>query len=124
MEGRPGLNLILLFALIAIVRSEFIQTFDVLEGVPVGTVIGVIGSDGSSDIPKPPYLIVPLAGSADPDADLIINQKTGEIRTKSDNLVRLSNVRSIHFTVFGIFTKLDPFLYKGVIKIIYIHIYI
>ena len=84
MEGRPGLNLILLFALIAIVRSEFIQTFDVLEGVPVGTVIGVIGSDGSSDIPKPPYLIVPLAGSADPDADLIINQKTGEIRTKSE----------------------------------------
>jgi hypothetical protein len=27
---------------------------------------------------------VPLAGSSDPDADLIINQKTGEIRTKSE----------------------------------------
>jgi hypothetical protein len=84
MEGWPGLIFILLSLLSAGAVSEFIQTFDVLEGVPVGTVVGVIGADGSSDIPKPPYLIVPLAGSSDPDADLIINQKTGEIRTKSE----------------------------------------
>ena len=87
MEGRPGLSLFLLITLLTVATragAEFIQTFDVLEGVPVGTLIGVIGSDGSADIPAPPYLIVPLAGSSDPDSDLIINQKTGEIRTKSE----------------------------------------
>ena len=86
MEGRPGLSYFLLILLTIVARAgaEFIQTFDVLEGVPVGTLIGVIGSDGSTDIPKPPYLIVPLAGSSDPDSDLIINQKSGEIRTKSE----------------------------------------
>ena len=87
MEGWRGLILLLLLVFFDLraVKSEFLQTFEVLEGVPVGTVIGVIGSsDAGSDFPQPPYLIVPLAGSSDPDADLIINQKTGEIRTKSE----------------------------------------
>jgi hypothetical protein len=84
MEGWRGLILLLLFFDLR-VKSELVQNFEVLEGVPVGTVIGVIGSsDTGSDFPQPPYLIVPLAGSSDPDADLIINQKTGEIRTKSE----------------------------------------
>jgi hypothetical protein len=78
------LGLLLFSAVQPRARAELLQTFDVLEGVPVGTVIGVIGSDGSSELPQPPYLIVPLAGSPDPDTDLIINQKTGEIRTKSE----------------------------------------
>ena len=88
MEGWRGLSLLLLIcfgqSFRAQVRAELVQVFDVLEGVPVGTVIGVIGKDGGADIPQPPYLIVPLAGSSDPDIDLIINQKTGEIRTKSE----------------------------------------
>ncbi len=37
-----------------------------------------------SGMPPPPYLIVPGAGSPDPDTDFIINPKTGEIRTKSE----------------------------------------
>lgn len=88
MEGWRGLYFLLLVLFRTDhhrVEAELVQTFDVLEGVPIGTIIGVIGSDtGGSDIPQPPYLIVPLAGSSDPDADLIINQKTGEIRTKSE----------------------------------------
>ena len=71
--------------------------FSILEGVPIGTLIGVIKSSNSSIITQPPYLIVPFTGSIHKsnssrslsvntgnggvDIDLSIDQSTGEIRT-------------------------------------------
>lgn len=73
----------LLLLLVPAVGSELIRTFEVKEGSPIGSIIGVIGESrpGLPQPPQPPYLIVPLPGSS-PDTDLIINQQTGEIRTK------------------------------------------
>ena len=69
------------------------QAFDIKEGSPAGTVVGTIGNDQSgslvigvrgSDPPEPPYLIVPEEGFDEVGGgdDLIINEQTGEIRTK------------------------------------------
>lgn len=70
--------------------------FEVLEGVPSGTLIGVIKSTNSSVVMQPPYLIVPVPigdvklnsssiSIASPgrgvDTDLNIDQSTGEIRS-------------------------------------------
>lgn len=73
--------------------------FSVLEGVPIGTLIGVIKSSNVSFNTQPPYLIVPLPvhkansssipGVSSPnggnaggvDTDLNIDQSTGEIRS-------------------------------------------
>lgn len=73
--------------------------FEILEGVPTGTLIGVIKSSNTSIHTQPPYLIVPVPGN-DPrtnsssgvnsrlggsgsgvDTDLNIDQSTGEIRS-------------------------------------------
>ncbi|TRY73630.1 hypothetical protein TCAL_01930 [Tigriopus californicus] len=74
---------LLIMAVTSPILGEFLRTFEVKEGVPIGTIIGVIGETkpGLPPPPQPPYLIVPLPGS-DPDRDLIINQQSGEIRTK------------------------------------------
>lgn len=69
------------------------QNFEIKEGSPAGTVVGTIGNDQSgslvigergSEPPKPPYLIVPQVGFDEGGGgdDLIINEQTGEIRTK------------------------------------------
>ena len=69
------------------------QAFEIKEGSPAGTVVGTIGNDQSgslitgergSDPPEPPYLIVPEEGFDEVGGgnDLIINEQTGEIRTK------------------------------------------
>ena len=72
--------------------------FSILEGVPIGTLIGVIDSTNSSISIQPPYLIVPIPGGSSGsnssrssfahtrngggvDTDLDIDQLTGEIRT-------------------------------------------
>ncbi len=73
--------------------------FSILEGVPIGTLIGVIKSSNSSINTQPPYLIVPVpggihktnnsgslslahsGGGGGVDTDLNIDQSTGEIRT-------------------------------------------
>lgn len=61
-------------------HAEHVRDLEVSEGAPVGTRVGYIG-DGSSSDSGPPYLIVPVPGSA-VDSDLAIEQTTGEIRTK------------------------------------------
>ena len=69
------------------------QTFEIKEGSPAGTIVGTIGNDQSGNLvigergstpPKPPYLIVPEEGFDDVGGgnNLIINEQTGEIRTK------------------------------------------
>jgi protocadherin-16/23 len=64
--------------------GENTQSFQIKEDIPVGTVIGVIGDSDSGGLlprpPPPPYLIAPLGDN--PDKDLNVNHKTGEIRTK------------------------------------------
>ncbi|CAH0393155.1 unnamed protein product [Bemisia tabaci] len=60
--------------------SEHLRELDISEGAPVGTRVGFIG-DGSSSDSGPPYLIVPVPGSA-VDTDISIEANTGEIRTK------------------------------------------
>ena len=73
--------------------AELIQTFEIKEGSPAGTVVGTIGNDQSGSLivgergsapPEPPYLIVPQVGFDEGGGgeDLIINEQTGEIRTK------------------------------------------
>lgn len=59
--------------------AEQIRDLEVSEGAPVGTRIGFIG-DGTSVDSGPPYLIVPVGNAV--DTDLVIDQTTGEIRTK------------------------------------------
>lgn len=61
-------------------EAEHVRDLEVSEGAPVGTRVGFIG-DGSSSDSGPPYLIVPVPGSA-VDTELSIEQNTGEIRTK------------------------------------------
>lgn len=58
---------------------EHVRELEVSEGVPVGFQIGYIGD--FSLLSGPPYLIVPVPGSA-VDSDLAIDHTTGEIRTK------------------------------------------
>ena len=73
--------------------AELMQTFEIKEGSPAGTIVGTIGNDQSGNLvigergstpPKPPYLIVPEEGFDEVGGgnDLIINEQTGEIRTK------------------------------------------
>ena len=67
----------------ALVCCEFIREFEISEGVKIGTSIGFVGeaTPGMPRPPPPPYLIVPVPGSA-VDSDLSIDESTGEIRTK------------------------------------------
>lgn len=70
----------------AIVHCEYVRELSVSENVPIGSPIGFIsGSSTSVDdaMLAPPFLIVPVPGSEGyVDADLAIDHKTGEIRTK------------------------------------------
>uniref|UniRef100_A0A8D8W2C8 Protocadherin-16 n=1 Tax=Cacopsylla melanoneura TaxID=428564 RepID=A0A8D8W2C8_9HEMI len=70
----------LLWLLAAVAADEHLRDLEISEGVPVGTRVGFIG-DGFVGDSGPPYLIVPVTGSA-VDTDLSIEQNTGEIRTK------------------------------------------
>lgn len=70
----------LLAAVATAAAGEHERHLDVSESAPVGTRIGFIG-DGSRDSGGPPYLIVPVPGSA-VDTDLVAEQNTGEIRTR------------------------------------------
>lgn len=67
--------LVLLALVASVTGQENSLIFRVEEGVPIGTSIGEIGSQG-------PYLIVPLEGQSSPEEDLIVNQRNGEIRTR------------------------------------------
>ncbi|KAH6934882.1 hypothetical protein HPB50_001583 [Hyalomma asiaticum] len=62
---------------LVVVGAELIQEFEVAEGVPAGSLVGVIGRDTGT---QPPYLIVPAPGSA-VDSDLSIDQASGQVRT-------------------------------------------
>lgn len=90
--------------------AEHIQELDVSEGVPVGYQIGFIGKNLNVISASPPYLIVPVPGSAESvDTDLVIDQQTGEIKTKRqldrENratygfVALLSNAESIRVTI-------------------------
>lgn len=61
--------------------AEHVRELDVDEGVPVGHRIGFIGDFSHGLESGPPYLIVPVPGSA-VDTDLMVDHTTGEIRTK------------------------------------------
>lgn len=56
-------------------RSELVRELEVSENAPAGTRVGFIDAD------SPPYLVVPVPGSA-VKADLIVDEATGEIRTR------------------------------------------
>lgn len=62
-------------------RGEYVRELEVSEGAPQGTRVGYIGDGEHAAHSGPPYLIVPVPGSA-VDADLAIDQTTGEIRTR------------------------------------------
>ena len=95
---RSGFLLLLLVYIVHIKSrlvhgAELMQTFEIKEGSPAGTVVGTIGNDQSGSIvigergsepPQPPYLIVPEEGFDEVGGgdDLIINEQTGEIRSK------------------------------------------
>lgn len=68
-----------LLYLAAFAGAEHVRNLEVSEGAPVGTKIGSIG-DGTSADSGPPYLIVPVGNAV--DTDLVVDQTTGEIRTK------------------------------------------
>ncbi|XP_076332831.1 LOW QUALITY PROTEIN: protein dachsous-like [Tachypleus tridentatus] len=74
--------LILFLTLFLECNGEYLQEFEISEGVGIGTTIGFIGQKiyRKPKPPQPPYLIVPVPGSA-VDSDLHIDQSTGEIRT-------------------------------------------
>ncbi|KAK0175451.1 hypothetical protein PV327_009199 [Microctonus hyperodae] len=57
------------------VRCELVRHLEVSENAPAGSRIGFIDAD------SPPYIIVPVPGSP-VKTDLMIDQATGEIRTK------------------------------------------
>lgn len=65
-----------------IAAAEYVSEFEVSEGVQIGYQIGFIGESIHGVDSGPPYLIVPVPGSAI-DTDLLIDDKTGEIRTKA-----------------------------------------
>lgn len=78
----PSLRLLLLLLLACLSGAEYVREFEIAEGVPVGTSIGFIGRTSSGPRPPaPPYLIVPVPGSA-VDSDLNIDDGTGQIRTR------------------------------------------
>lgn len=68
-----------LLLVLATCLAEHVRDLEVSEGAPVGTRIGYIGDSLFES--GPPYLIVPVTGSA-VDTDLSIDQTTGEIKTK------------------------------------------
>ncbi|XP_055546785.1 protein dachsous [Wyeomyia smithii] len=61
--------------------AEHVRELEVSEGVPIGHQIGFIGEFLHGVDSGPPYLIVPVPGSA-VDSELAIDHTTGEIRTK------------------------------------------
>ncbi|XP_037070379.1 protein dachsous-like [Pollicipes pollicipes] len=80
-SARATLWLLLLLGGVG-VGAEYVREFEIAEGVPVGTSVGFIGrTSGGPRPPEPPYLIVPVPGSA-VDADLNIDEGTGQVRTR------------------------------------------
>lgn len=83
--GNHRLNLcfVILCAFFIVVGGEYVREFEVSEGTSIGTTIGFIGESnlGAPRPPQPPYLIVPVPGSA-VDSDLQIDQSSGEIKNK------------------------------------------
>lgn len=80
--GAPRwLWLLAVAAATAVVAGEHERHLDVSESAPVGTRIGFIGDGSKDNGGGPPYLIVPVPGSA-VDTDLVAEQNTGEIRTR------------------------------------------
>ena len=69
------LHLVLGASLAPGTRSELVRYLEVSENAPAGTRVGFIDAD------SPPYLVVPVPGSA-VKADLIVDDATGEIRTR------------------------------------------
>lgn len=79
------INFVILFSFccnsIKSVDCEYVRELEVSEGVSIGHQIGFIGETIHGVDSGPPYLIVPVPGSA-VDTDLAIDHTTGEIRTK------------------------------------------
>ncbi|XP_055849639.1 protein dachsous [Episyrphus balteatus] len=77
--------------------SEYVRNLEVSEGVPIGRQIGYIGDVNGRVDSGPPYLIVPVPGSA-VDTDLSIDHTTGEIRTK----IQLDRERRASYSLVAI----------------------
>ncbi|XP_067127599.1 LOW QUALITY PROTEIN: protein dachsous-like [Centruroides vittatus] len=95
MEGVRRWRWTVIFCLLYhLALAEYLQEFEISEGLGTGTTIGYIGhsKQGLPKPPPPPYLIVPVPGSA-VDSDLHIDQSTGEIRT---NIILDREVRSYY----------------------------
>lgn len=79
-----SLVLFLIILLLGITTAEYTCEFEISEGVPVGTSVGLIGvadcEPGRPHPPPPPYLVVPVPGSG-VDSDLTVDA-TGAIRTR------------------------------------------
>lgn len=73
--------LICIASMVTKTRAEHVCELEVSEGVPIGYQIGYIGEFLHGVDSGPPYLIVPVQGSA-VEPDLSIDHTTGEIRTK------------------------------------------
>lgn len=71
----------LLCTLYGQVAAELVRELDVDEGVSIGHRVGFIGDFSHGLESGPPYLIVPVPGSA-VDTDLMVDHTTGEIRTR------------------------------------------
>lgn len=79
-SGRKMSEICLSILLLLVYASaEYVRDLEISEGAPIGTRVGFIG-DGSFPDSGPPYLIVPVGSSG--DTDLMLEQTTGEIRTK------------------------------------------
>ncbi|XP_055921654.1 protein dachsous [Eupeodes corollae] len=77
--------------------SEYVRNLEVSEGVPIGRQIGFIGDVNGRIDSGPPYLIVPVPGSA-VETDLSIDHTTGEIRTK----IQLDRERRASYSLVAI----------------------
>lgn len=75
MRWLAFLLLLLLVSVPRVARTESVRYLEVSESAPPGTHVGFINAE------NPPYLIVPVPGSA-VDSDLAIDPATGEIRTR------------------------------------------
>lgn len=69
-------------SMVTITMAEHVCELEVSEGAPIGYQIGYIGEFLHGVDSGPPYLIVPVQGSA-VEPDLSIDHTTGEIRTKT-----------------------------------------
>lgn len=94
-------------SMFTITMAEHVCELEVSEGVSIGYQIGYIGEFLHGVDSGPPYLIVPVQGSA-VEPDLSIDHTTGEIRTKVLLDREVSSKRTV--VIFGLVFFSKPIL--------------